>query len=169
MDNTPSKLNSFLCRKDSLSAQIMKYVLSGGLAVAVDVLTFYLLALFLFPCLRETDPVARVVVWLGGSVTAVDPVVLKRNFLIIKGFCFVASNTVVYLLNSRFVFERGRYSRTTEILLFFGSSLFQFIFIWFGRVLISEYGWEVTYSNIAMLATSLMVNFVVRKKIVFKG
>ena len=32
-----------------------------------------------------------------------------------------------------------------------------------------RFGWEVTYSNISMLMTSLLVNFVIRKKLVFKS
>ena len=55
------------------------------------------------------------------------------------------------------------------MLLFFGSSLFQFFFIWLGSVLISQFGWEVTYSNISMLMTSLIINFVIRKTLIFKG
>jgi putative flippase GtrA len=38
-----------------------------------------------------------------------------------------------------------------------------------GGVLITVFKWEVTYSNIAMLVVALIVNFVIRKKVVFKG
>jgi putative flippase GtrA len=65
------------------------------------------------------------------------------------------------------VFQAGRHRKSLEILLFFGSSLFQFFFIWLGGVLITVFKWEVTYSNIAMLIVALVVNFVLRKKVVF--
>lgn len=164
-----SKLGGFLHNKDSFAGQVIKYILCGGVAVAVDFSTFYLLAILAFPCLRETDPVARLLAVAGYSVRQVSVEELARNFWMIKGICFLVSNAAVYTLNVLFVFKSGRYRKSAEILLFFGSSLFQFFFIWLGSVLITVFNWEVTYSNIAMLATSLMVNFVVRKKIVFKG
>ena len=167
MDETSSQLNSFLKNKDSVVGQIVKYVMCGGLAVAVDFTVFYLLAIFAFPCMRESDPVARILAGAGWSIQEVSAAELKRNFWIIKGFCFVASNAVVYTLNSLFVFKSGRHKKSMEILLFFGSSLFQFFFIWLGGILILVCKWEVTYSNIAMLIVSLLVNFVVRKKVVF--
>ncbi|MCF7817834.1 MAG: GtrA family protein [Kiritimatiellales bacterium] len=164
-----SNLSSFLRRKDGLSGQLVKYILCGGVAVAVDTFVFYLLAWLVFPCLRQSDPMARLIEWVGFSVQEVGADELKRNYWIIKGFCFLCSNIVVYVLNVLFVFNTGRHRKPMEILLFFGSSLFQFFFIWLGGILITLFKWEVTYANIAMLTTSLLVNFVVRKKLVFKS
>ncbi|MBT8041812.1 MAG: GtrA family protein [Pontiella sp.] len=168
MNGTPAKLSDFLKKKDSLAGQIVKYILCGGMAVAVDFLTFYLLAVFAFPCLRETDPIARLLAVFGYDIHIVSAEVLARNFWIIKTFCFLASNTVVYVLNVLFVFKAGRHHRVIEILLFFGSSLFQFFFIWLGGLLITKFNWEVTYSNVTMLLTAMAVNYLVRKKVIFK-
>ncbi len=165
----PSRVSNFLKEKDSPIAQIIKYALCGGLSVAVAQITFYGLAWLVFPCMRATDPVARLLVVMGFSVQAASEDELRRNFWIIMGICFVLSNTVVYLLNARYVFHTGKHRKPVEILLFFGSSLFQFFFIWLGGILITVFKWEVTYSNMAMLATSLFINFVVRKKVIFKG
>jgi len=164
-----SKFSGFLEGKDSPVAQIVKYALCGSLSVLADQLTFYLLAWLVFPCLRATDPVFQLLEAVGFSVQAATEAELARNFWIIKTICFLVSNTVVYLLNVRYVFEAGRHRKPVEILLFFGSSLFQFFFIWLGGVLITVFKWEVTYSNIAMLVVALIVNFVIRKKVVFKG
>jgi putative flippase GtrA len=169
MGGTFFKLNRFLHDKDSVVGQIVKYVLCGGTAVVVDFMTFYALAILVFPCLRASDPVARILAGIGWSVQEVSVAELERNFWIIKGICFIASNAVVYILNVLFVFKSGRHRKAVEILLFFGSSLFQFFFIWVGGVLITEFNWEVTYSNVTMLLVSMMVNYVVRKKLVFKG
>lgn len=169
MDGMSSKLSGFLRNKDSFVGQVVKYILCGGMAVAVDFLVFYLLAVFVFPCLRETDPVARLLAVAGYAVQEVPAGELARNFWIIKGICFVVSNAVVYALNVLFVFKTGRHRKAVEILLFFGSSLFQFFFIWLGGVLITVYKWEVTYSNITMLVVSLMVNYLIRKKVVFRN
>ncbi|MEE9369177.1 MAG: GtrA family protein [Pontiella sp.] len=164
-----SKIGAFLKGKDSPVAQVIKYVMCGGMSVLVDQITFYLLAWFAFPCLRATDPVARLIEWIGGTLIEPTAAELERNYWIIKGICFLVSNTVVYTLNVMFVFKTGRHRKLIEILLFFGSSLFQFAFIWLGGVLITKYNWEVTYSNMTMLLTSMMVNYVIRKKIVFKS
>jgi len=169
MGGMVTRLKGFLHNKDSIGSQVVKYILCGGMAVAVDFATFNLLAVSVFPCLRETDPVARLLAVAGYFVQEVSVAELKHNFWIIKGICFLVANTVVYTLNSLFVFKPGRHRKPVEILLFFGSSMFQFFFIWLGGVLITVYNWEVTYSNITMLLTSLMVNFLIRKKLVFRG
>ena len=163
------RIATFLRGKDSPVAQVVKYIFCGGLSVVVDQLTFYVLAWLVWPCLRLSDPVARLMVWAGFTVREVGEAELERNYWIIKCICFLLANAVVYTLNVMFVFKAGRYRKPVEILLFFGSSLFQFFFIWLGGILITVFNWEVTYSNICMLLTSLMVNFVVRKKVVFKG
>jgi putative flippase GtrA len=164
-----SRVAAFLKGKDSPGAQVIKYALCGGLSVAVDQLTFYLLAWLALPALRASDPAFRLLAAMGLTVQAAGEDELRRNFWIIKGVCFVLANSVVYLLNTRYVFHTGRHRKPVEILLFFGSSTFQFFFIWLGGILITVFRWEVTYSNIAMLTTSLFVNFVVRKKLVFKS
>ena len=164
-----SNLSSFFFRKDGLYGQLVKYILCGGAAVAVDTFTFYFFAWLVFPCLRITDPVARLIQWAGFTIKEVGADELNRNYWMIKGICFLLANTVVYVLNVLFVFNTGRHRKPVEILLFFGSSLFQFFFIWLGGILIIVFKWEVTYANISMLMTSLLVNFVIRKKLVFKS
>ena len=164
-----SRVAAFLKGKDSPVAQVIKYIVCGGLSVAVDQAVFYLLAWLVLPCMRASDPVFRLLVAMGFSVQAASEDELKRNYWIIKVICFLLSNAVVYVLNVHFVFNAGRHRKLVEILLFFGFSLFQLFFIWFGGVLITVFKWEVTYSNIAMLVVGITVNYIVRKKIVFKG
>ena len=163
------QLHVFLHHKDNFYTQFIKYVFCGGISVLVDQLVFYALAWRAFPALRLSDPVAKLLALVGLEVQEVTEDQLRLNYWIIKVICFVASNAVVYLLNVLFVFNTGRHKKGIEILLFFGSSLFQFFFIWLGGVLIIRFGWEVTYSNITMLMTSMVVNFMVRKKVVFKS
>lgn len=168
MANKLSNFYAFLRGKECPYSQFAKYVVCGGISVSIDTLVFYLFAWLVFPCMRASDPVARFLEWIGFEVRAATEDELARNFLIIKAICFVVSNGVVYLLNVLFVFEAGRHKKVFEIMMFFGASLFQFFFIWLGRVLISDYGWEVTYSNIAMLAVGVVVNYFVRKFLIFK-
>jgi putative flippase GtrA len=162
------KFSAFLRHKECPYSQFFKYVICGGLSVAVDQVVFYALAWRVLPCLRLTDPAAKLIQWLGFSVQEVTESELQRNFWAIKIVCFMVSNAVVYTLNVLYVFQPGRNRKIIEVLLFFCSSLFQFFFIWLGSVLISRFGWEVTYSNVTMLMVSMIVNFIVRKKVVFK-
>lgn len=164
-----SSINAFLRRKDSSVAQIIKYGISGGISVAVVQVTFYLLAWLVLPCMRATDPVARMLTALGFSVRAASEDELKRNLWIIMVFCFLLANAVAYALNVLFVFKAGRHRKSLEILLFFGASLLQFFFIWVAGILISVFKWEVTYANFAMLLAGLIANYIVRKYIVFKN
>lgn len=135
----------------------------------IDQLLFYLLAWLVFPALRATGPVAQVLGYMGLSVREVSEETLYRNYWIIKVICFIASNAVVYTLNVLFVFRGGRHRRVVEIGMFFAFSLLQFVFIWLGAVLIATFKWEVFYANVTMLLTAMLVNYVVRKKVVFKG
>lgn len=164
-----SRLIAFMKSKDSPVAQVFKYVMCGSASVIVDQITFYLLAWLFLPCLRASDPIANFIEMIGFSVQQVGEAELERNYWIIKVICFLISNAVVYILNVLFVFETGRHRKALEILLFFGSSLFQFFFIWLGGLLITQYNWEVTYANVTMLLVAMMVNYVIRKKVVFKG
>ncbi len=163
-----SRRTLFLKSKSSSVAQVVKYIMCGGFSVLVDQVTFYLLAWSVLPALRPSDPIFRLIEWLGFSASVPTEAELKQNYWVIKGICFIVSNSVVYLLNVLFVFEGGRHRRSIEVLLFFGSSLFQFFFIWLGGILITTFHWEVTYSNITMLIVAMLVNFVIRKKVVFK-
>jgi putative flippase GtrA len=164
-----SGLNAFLKEKDSPVKQLVKYVGCGGLSVLIDQLTFYSLAWLVLPAMRASDPVAKALGWLGFQIREVSEAELARNYWVIKIVCFILSNAAVYTLNVLFVFKPGRHSKPLEILLFFGSSLFQFLFIGLGGWLITELNWEVTYANITMLLMAMTVNFIIRKKVVFKG
>ncbi len=162
-------LYRFLRRKHCPYQQFAKYVFCGGVSVGIDQLVFYILAWLILPCLRATDPVVRFLEFAGFDVVAATGDELRRNYWIIKVACFLVSNAVVYLLNVLFVFRGGRHARTLEIAMFFGFSLFQFFYIWLGGVLITRFGWEVTYANVSMVTLGVITNYFARKKIVFKG
>lgn len=161
-------MGSLLRQKQSSALQFIKYVLCGGISVAVDQLAFYLLGWLVWPCLRVSDPVAKLLSWAGATLHEVSESELHRNYWFTKSACFLASNAVVYLLNVWFVFESGRHHRSLEILLFFGFSLVQFLYIALGAVLIDRCGWEVTYANVTILILGIITNYFARKKIVFR-
>jgi len=164
-----TNLSTFLHRKDCVYSQFVKYVFCGGISVAVDQIVFYALAVLALPCLRPSDPFAKLLSMFGFEIPEVSGEQLRTNYWIIKAICFLLSNAVVYLLNVLFVFHGGRHRRSVEVAMFFGFSLLQFFYVWLGSMLISRFGWEVTYANIAMLVLGIITNYIARKKIVFKG
>jgi len=164
-----SSLFSFMRRKECPYTQFAKYAACGGISLMIDQVVFYLLAWQVLPCLRASDPVARLIVSFGLEFQEASEEQLKANYWIIKGICFLVSISTAYVLNVLFVFHAGRHKRTAEVALFFGFSLLQFVFIWIGSLLISGFGWEVTYANYSMLILGVATNYFARKKIVFKG
>ena len=141
---------------------------TGIISLIVDQMVFYLLAWLVLPCLRASDPIAKLIVGVGLPFQEATEQEIKINYWIIKVICFVLSMSVAYILNILFVFHGGRHKRSVEITMFFGFSLLQFVFIWFGSVLISQFSWEVTYANYSMLFLGVATNYFARKKIVFK-
>jgi len=164
-----TNIHDFLSRKENPYSQFAKYIVCGGISVVVDAIVFYLLAWLAFPCLQAGDPATKILELLGFTVRQVSAEVIVRNYWIIKGFCFFASNITVYVLNVLYVFERGRHSRHHEVLLFFSISLFVFLGgTWFGTVLIEHAGWHTTYAYLFVLALGVVTNYALRKFLVFK-
>ena len=163
-----SGVHAFLQHKDCVYTQAIKYIFCGGISVVVDQAVFYLLAWLVLPILPPDDPFSKFIGLFGFHVRNIDQDRFYLNYWMIKAICFIASNTVVYLLNVLFVFRSGRHKRSVEIAMFFGFSLLQFFYIWLGGVLMTQYAWKPTYANISMLILGIITNYIARKKIVFK-
>ena len=160
---------AWLRSKECPYTQVFKYAVSGIISLMIDQLVFYLLAWLVLPCMRASDPVARLITAMGLPFEEASEEQIKLHYWIIKSICFVLSIGTAYILNVLFVFRAGRHRRLVEVCMFFGFSLFQFVFIWMGGILISRFGWEVTYANYSMLTLGVATNYFARKKIVFKG
>lgn len=163
----------FLRSKDRLSAQFTRYFLCGGLTFLVDVGVFYGLAWLVWPSLRAEDRFGDVVGWFGAHLRPVEEAVLLRNYYVNKTLAFLASNTVAYVTNLLFVFKSGRHSRGREIGFFDPLSTVSFLlFTGLSGVLIDPQGpfkWHVTPSYFFVFFCAMTVNFIMRKRWVFKG
>jgi len=168
MKTVSSNSFAFLWSKECPYTQAVKYMATGVISLAVDQIVFYLLAWLVIPCLRASDPVARLIVGISLPFQEATEQEIRINYWIIKVICFVLSISVAYILNVLFVFHGGKHKRPVEIVMFFGFSLLQFVFIWLGGILISRFAWEVTYANYSMLFLGVATNYFARKKIVFK-
>ena len=164
-------LKSFLTqltrRKASLPMQFIKYSLSGCVAVVVHVIAFYFFAWLIVPALKDDDIVVRI---LNLSVTAVNDIVRARNAVINNWLAFIFSNLAAYVLNVLWVFESGRHKRWLEIAMFYAVSAISIAvgsaIMW---LLVRFIGSSTTLAFAADIVAAAMVNFVMRKYVIFKG
>jgi len=147
--------------------QFIKYAVGGGVATLSDMLVFYTLSWKVFPALTSADPVAR---RLGWTVRPVDDTTRSRRFILNSALAFLISNFTAYLINIWWVFQPGRYAWYVELGLFYAVSL---VAIALGTAL----GWAMirglrlstSASYLGKMLSALLINFVCRKFVIFKG
>jgi putative flippase GtrA len=147
--------------------QFLKYGVSGAIATGTHIVIFHLCAWKLFPALQEKDWAVKL---FKLPVVEIDDRRRSRNSMIDNLAAFLLSNLVAYLLNIWWVFEPGRHHFLIEIGLFYlvsgisiviGTSLMGF--------LIRRFGMRTTFAFGANLVTALLINFAMRKFVIFKG
>ena len=147
--------------------QFIKYAMCGGVATGVDMLVFYLLSWLVLPALRDNDPVVRL---LRLRVRPVDERVRARRFVINTVATFMVSNLAAYLLNIHWVFEPGRHPWYIEIGLFYAvSGISVALGTGLGWAMIRWLHFSTTASYAGKLVASLMINYVCRKFVIFRG
>jgi len=147
--------------------QFIKYGLAGGVATAAHILTFFLVGLFLFPCVGQDDILVRI---FGLTAPIIDEALRARYAIYSNATAFLVSNTVCYIINRLFVFRPGRHHVFIEFMLFFAVSA---VSVGIGTVLmgvlIQEFGMQTTYAFGANILSSLAINYLMRKFFVFSG
>jgi putative flippase GtrA len=160
-------LRQFKGRQHGPLVQFIKYAVAGAIATVVHVCLFYFLALKVLPALNQQDVLAGV---LHLRIVATSDVMRARNSVIDNLVAFIFSNLTAYLINIVWVFESGRHHRVLEIAFFYlvsgvstilGSMLMGF--------LIGRFGVMTTLAFGANAVVSLIINYVLRKRLIFKG
>jgi len=146
--------------------QFLKYGIAGGLATTVHIGLFYWMAMRWLPALNEHDVIASL---LHLSVPEVSHSIRARNSMIDNTVAFLFSNLTAYIINIVWVFERGRHHPALEFLFFYAVSG---VSILIGSVLmgalIHSFGMTTTAAFFANVFVSLMINFFLRKHVIFK-
>lgn len=164
---TPNWLRQFTGREHGPVVQFVKYSVAGTIATTVNIGLFYLCALKLLPALNQHDIIAAL--W-HVQVIPVSDVVRARNSFIDNAVAFLFSNLTAYLINIAWVFDSGRHHRVLEILYFYavsgasmviGSALMVF--------LIGRLGVTTTAAFGVSVVVSLVINYVMRKRVIFRG
>ncbi len=147
--------------------QFIRYAIAGGVATAAHITLFHLIAWKVFPSLQRHDYAVR---FFGLKIREVNDYSRARNSMIGNVITFFFSNMVAYLINILWVFERGRHSLVVEILLFY---LVSGISMAIGTVLmgllIRRLHLLTTFAFGANLVSAVMINYVMRKYLIFLG
>jgi putative flippase GtrA len=162
-----SFLNQFKGHNHGPLVQFIKYGIAGGVATGVNIVIFYIMAGFVFPALSPND---EAVIRLNFPSTNVDARVRSNLVVLNNAIAFCFSNTVAYVINIKWVFVPGRHERSIEVLMFFAVSGTSFAVgsgIAWGMVRWIET--TTTAGFAANIAASVMINYVMRKYVIFKG
>ena len=147
--------------------QFIKYALAGVVATGTHIFFFHLVGWKLFPCLTEKDHLVRL---LSLQIRPVNDYSRARNSMISNIIAFMFSCLVGYIMNVMFVFQAGRHHVVIEILLFYGvSAISSGLGTALMGILIRRFGLLTTFAFGANIFTSVMLNFVVRKYLIFNG
>lgn len=147
--------------------QFLKYGIVGGMATGVHIVTFFFLGFFVLPCLTQDDITVRL---LGLKVQELSESARAWN----AGFCnaigFLISNSFCYVLNRLFVFKPGKHHWALEALLFFAVSGGSMVIgTAVQTFLITHQGIQTTFAFGANILAALVINFAMRKYVIFKG
>lgn len=146
--------------------QFIKYGISGGISTVVHICLFYWMATKILPALNEHDVIASL---LNLNVQDVSQAIRARNSMVDNIVAFLFSNLTAYIINIYWVFSPGRHHPILEFLFFFtvsgiailiGSTLMGF--------LIHTHGTTTTTAFLSNILTSLLINFFIRKHVIFK-
>ena len=160
-------LRQFKGREHGPVVQFIKYAVAGGIATAAHIVVFYYLGTRVFPALGQNDVVAGL---LHVHVTPVSNAIRARNSIINNGVTFLFSNMIAYVINILWVFESGRHHRVLEIAFFYMvSGISAVIGTLLMGFLIKQFGIMTTIAFGVNALVSLMINYVLRKKMIFKG
>ncbi len=161
------KAKEFLKHDTHPAIQFIKYGIAGAIATVTSVCMFWLIGWLFFPCLEKTSIIVKM---LDLTVPALSDAVRARNFVIANVIAFMFSNMVAYLLNIFFVFKGGRHHWLLEIALFYAVSGASFgIGTLLSAALINQFSLPTDIATVLQIMAALMINYAMRKFVIFKG
>ena len=152
--------------------QFVKYGLVGVMATVVQTGIFYILASTCLKCLAPDDWAVRLLSLPAAEFTGEEAWYLSRGTLASAATAvgFVVANTFCWVMNRLFVFKPGRYKWHVELAMFFGAATFATIAaLSVMKVLIDCFGMMTSLAVIVEIVVSFIVNFFIRKFLIFKG
>ena len=160
-------LRQWLSRDAPPWVQFIKYGVCGATATGVGFVLFYMCAAWVWPCLGEDDFAVRLV-----NLPAMDAgleALRKWRAVWCNTTGFLISNMVAYLTNILLVFKPGRYKWPVEVLLFYAVSGVAFLIGTAGQTLLIGFGMMTTLAFAANILASFMINYAMRRFVIFNG
>ena len=160
-------LNQFRSREHTPLVQFIKYGIAGVIATLVHTVIFFFCSWQFLPALGSNDPLALL---FHVDMPEVADAIRARNATWNNLIAFFFSNLTAYLINIKWVFEGGRHHRLVEIGMFYavsGLSLVTGTFLQW--ILIHYHSWPTSFAFGINILVSLLINYGLRKFVVFKG
>ena len=157
----------FLSHDSGPFAQFVKYGAIGVLSTCVQMVGFYILAATCLKCLAADDWAVRFARLPAVEVS--DGIRALRAAVATAGG-FTVANVFCWLMNRLFVFKPGKFRWYVEFALFFGvAALATVIALGVQSLLIKHFGMMTTAAVIVEVFVSFLLNFFIRKFVIFKG
>ena len=153
-------------------AQFIKYGIVGVMATCVQTGIFYILAATCLKCLTADDWAVRLLGLPSVAFTGEEAWYASRGMLAAAATAigFVVANVFCWLMNRWFVFKPGKFRWYVELGMFFGAStLATVIALGVMKFLIDQFGMMTTLAVVVEVVVSFLVNFFIRKFVIFKG
>ena len=159
-------ISHFLSHESGPFAQFIKYGAIGVLATCVQMFGFYLLAATCLKCLGTDDWAVR---FLGLPPVEISDGVRAVKAAVATAGGFVVANVFCWIMNRLFVFKPGKFRWYVEFLLFFGvAALATIVALGVQSLLIKYFAMMTTAAVIVEVMVSFIMNFFIRKFVIFK-
>ena len=160
-------IEQFKSRDAGPVVQFIKYGIGGAIATGVHIVFFSLMAWLVLPCLTSRELVVKL---FGLPVTEISDSLRATRAAVGNLVAFLFSNLTAYLINILWVFKRGRHHWVIEILFFYAvSGVSMIIGTSVQTLLIRLYGMTTEIAFGANLVSALLINYGMRKFVIFKG
>ena len=157
----------FLSHESGPFAQFVKYGVIGVLATCVQMLGFYLFAATCLKCLASDDWAVR---FAGLPFVEISDGARAVRAAVATAGGFVIANVFCWMMNRLFVFKPGKFRWYVEFALFFGvAALATVVALGAQSLLIRYFGMMTTAAVIVEVLVSFLMNFFIRKFVIFKG
>ena len=145
-------LSRFIENKSHISVQFIKYGMAGAVATGAHFVIFTILNETILPANINQESAQR-----------------GWNFFWSFSIAFLLANVVAYTVNRRWVFQSGRHSKLVEFGLFYLIAITAYLLgTPLGAYLVAKYPLNEYVVYLMVAITSVLVNFLGRKFIVFK-
>ena len=164
-------LSRILSRDSGPFWQFAKYGVIGVLSTLVQMAVFYALAATGLRCLAPDDWAVRFLGLPSAAFDGAEPWFATRWFLaaVATVVGFTVANVFCWLMNRAFVFRPGRHGPLAEFALFYAAAACAMGLALVVQSLLIRAGVMTTIALLVDVALSFMINFVVRKFLVFMG